>query len=297
VPGVTAVGLNTGMHPLGNMWTTVNVAGMSPSTDPVVVHQVNDGYFAALGIHLASGRFLTRTDVDGVQPVALVNERFVQTRLEGRDPLDDFRAINEELVAYSPELAAKPQLVAINKVDLSETRDNLEYLTELLTSEGFEVFPISAATGQGVTELLRRSLELVRELPEPRAATPQERKVYTLETVRDDYWEAEQLSRHHYEVRGPKIERMTKMTDFKNEEAADRFQRVLEASGVSAKLEALGIEPGDTVHIADFELIWDEATLLVEAREAARRKRRTKRERLSGHTEHEPDFAEDAQTK
>jgi predicted permease len=87
VPGVAAVGLNTGMHPLGNMWTTVNVAGMSPSTDPVVVHQVNDGYFAALGIHLASGRFLTRTDVDGVQPVALVNERFVQTRLEGRDPL------------------------------------------------------------------------------------------------------------------------------------------------------------------------------------------------------------------
>jgi GTPase len=213
--------------------------------------------------------------------------------MEGRDPLDDFRAINEELAAYSPELAGKPQLVAINKMDLGETRDNLDYLTQLLSDEGFEIFPISAATGQGVTELLRRTLERVRDLPDPRPAMPQEHRTYTMATARDDYWEAERLSRHHYEVRGPKIERMTKMTDFKMEEAADRFQRVLEASGISAKLEELGVNPGDIVHFADIELIWDEATLLVEEREAARRKRRTKRERMSKRSGIAPDFAQE----
>jgi len=201
--------------------------------------------------------------------------------LEGRDPLDDFRAINEELAAYSPELASKPQIVAINKVDLVETRDNLEYLTELLSAEGHEVFAISAATGQGVSELLHRTLELVRELPEPQPVVPQQRRVYTIESANEDFWEAEQLSRHHYEVRGPKIERMTKMTDFANEEAADRYQRILEASGISARLEELGVQPGDIVHVADYELIWDQASLDAEEREAARRKRRTKRERLA----------------
>lgn len=87
VPGVAAVGLNTGLHPLGNMSTLVDVAGMPSSTDPVVVHQVNDGYFETLGIHLASGRPLTRTDINGVQHVAVVNERFVRQRIVGREPL------------------------------------------------------------------------------------------------------------------------------------------------------------------------------------------------------------------
>jgi GTP-binding protein len=212
--------------------------------------------------------------------------------LEGRDPLDDFRAINEELAAYSPELASKPQIVAINKVDLVETRDNLDYLTELLSGEGHEVFPISAATGQGVSELLHRTMELVRELPAPQPIAPQQHRVYTMETANEEHWEAEQLSRHHFEVRGPKIERMTKMTDFANEEAADRYQRILESSGISARLEELGVEPGDIVHVADYELIWDQASLMAEEREAARRKRRTKRERLAKRSGFKHEFDE-----
>lgn len=201
--------------------------------------------------------------------------------LEGRDPLEDFRTINEELAAYSPELASKPQIVAINKTDLSETRERLPGLTEALTDQGYEVHAISAATGDGVSELLKRTLELLQEIPESKPVAPQRRRVYTLETARDDQWEVDRLSRHHYEVRGSKIERMTKMTDFKNEEAADRFQRVLEASGISAQLEALGVSPGDTVHIAGEELIWDEAALMAEQFEATRRRRRTKRERIA----------------
>ncbi len=200
--------------------------------------------------------------------------------LEGRDPLVDFHTINEELAAYSPELAAKPQIVAINKMDLAETRANLPRLTEEFATLGLNVHPISAATGEGVADLLRRTLEQLQELPEVEPAVPEVRRVYTMESSRDDYWEVDRLSRHHYEVRGPKIERMTKMTDFKNEEAADRFQRILEASGISAALEERGIGPGDTVHIAGAEMIWDEAALMGEQLESTRPKRRTKRQRL-----------------
>ncbi|MDI3338926.1 MAG: GTPase ObgE [Sphaerobacter sp.] len=201
--------------------------------------------------------------------------------LEGRDPLEDFRTINEELAAYSPELAARPQIVAINKQDLPETQTNLPRLIEALTAQGYEVFPISAVTGEGVPELLQRVMERLRELPREQAPPPHQHRVYTLQETRDDWWEAERLSRHHFAVRGPKIERLTRMTDFSNEEAADRYQRVLEASGISAKLEELGIQPGDVVHVADRELIWDEAALEAEAQEAARRRRRkTRRERL-----------------
>lgn len=200
--------------------------------------------------------------------------------LEGRDPIDDFHAINAELAAYSPQLASKPQIIAINKVDLAETRENLERLTSELCAQGFEIHPISAATGQGVADLLKRVLELLQEIPEGKQVPAQERRVYTLETGREDFWEVDRLSRHHFEVHGTKIERTTRMTDFENEEAADRFQRILEASGISAQLEVLGVRPGDTVHIAGAELIWDEAALLAEKLEADRPKRKTKRQRL-----------------
>ena len=214
--------------------------------------------------------------------------------LEQRDPLDDFQKINEELAAYSPELAAKPQIVAINKIDLPETRENLPRLVAALAADEYPVVAISAVTGEGVRDLLRQVFERLRELPAAApVAAPQERRVYTLETT-PEVWEAERISRHHFEVRGPKIERVTRMTDFANEEAADRFQRILEASGITSKLEELGVQAGDVVHIAGQELVWDEVTIQAEQREAVQtRRRKTKRERtmarLGMNPEEEPE--------
>jgi putative ABC transport system permease protein len=87
VPGVAAVGLNTGLHPLGNMWTQVDVAGAPPTTEPVQIHQINADYTSALGIRLVTGRLLTRSDITGAHAMAVVNERFVRARLEGRPAL------------------------------------------------------------------------------------------------------------------------------------------------------------------------------------------------------------------
>ena len=87
VPGVQATALNTGLHPFGNMSTAVEVIGAPPSAEPVEVHQVNAGYLETLNIRLAAGRQFTDTDINNVQPVALINERFARTRLENRSPL------------------------------------------------------------------------------------------------------------------------------------------------------------------------------------------------------------------
>lgn len=201
--------------------------------------------------------------------------------LEGRDPLTDFAVINQELAAYSDTLAGRPQIVAINKMDLPETQERLSELERTLAGQGYEVFPISAVTHRGVSELLNRVATLLEELPPSEPVVPvQLRHVYTFESTQPDYWEAERLSNHHYEVRGQKIERVTQMTNFANEEGADRFQRILAGEGISAKLEELGVEPGDIVHIADLELIWDQATLDAERQANAKsRRRRTHRQR------------------
>jgi putative ABC transport system permease protein len=100
VPGVAAVGLNTGLHPLGNMRAIANVTGEPPSEEPVQIHNVNAGYTEALGIRLAAGRLFTDGDVATGQPVALVNERFVRSRLNRREPLG--------LTVSVPRLKAPP---------------------------------------------------------------------------------------------------------------------------------------------------------------------------------------------
>jgi putative ABC transport system permease protein len=87
VPGVAAAGLNSGLHPMGDMWAAAEVAGEGPNSEPVQVHNVSADYTNAVGIRLAAGRLLTEADVNGSAPVALVNERFARTRVTGRAPL------------------------------------------------------------------------------------------------------------------------------------------------------------------------------------------------------------------
>lgn len=201
--------------------------------------------------------------------------------LEGHDPIADFDAITEELASYSEELVNKPTFIVINKLDLPETREYLDLLREEFGSRGERIFPISAVTGEGVPELMNAVEERLRDIPRPDRSVDRAERVYTLDEVDEDYWEAERLSAHHFEVRGTKIERTLRMTDFSLEEAAERFQRILERSGIAARLTELGIQPGDVVHIADSELVWEQDLLEAEQEAAAGRSgRRTKRQRL-----------------
>jgi GTP-binding protein len=178
---------------------------------------------------------------------------------EDRDPLDDYRQINEELRLYQPQLAERPQLVALNKLDLPEARDNLPRLLHALPVDKRDIFPISAATGEGIQPLLRRAAELLRELPNPLAELPPSHEVLTWPEPEVDP-NAFTITHEdgRYRVRGKKIERLVSMLNFAQPESLDRLQRVLEASGISQALRDAGIREGDTVLIEKAELTWSE---------------------------------------
>lgn len=182
--------------------------------------------------------------------------------LEGRDPLTDFRTINAELEAFDPAMRDKPMLVALNKVDLVEARDNLDRLRETLMAEGFNLFEISAATGEGVPELNNRiaaelrTIQIEEAEARKRAADTPKRRVYTIGNVDERAWDVQRTGEDTFLVTGVGIERFTAMTNFDLWEAAERYQRVLEGSGISAELTRQGVQQGDIVTIGSHELDW-----------------------------------------
>ena len=110
VPGVAAAAVNSGLHPMGNLRTVVEVPGAAVSAEPVVIQNVSAGYTSAVGIQLAQGRLLSETDVNGPQAVAMVNERFVRSRLGGLPPLGQTVRI--------PQLKMPPVGAAIDTVEI-----------------------------------------------------------------------------------------------------------------------------------------------------------------------------------
>jgi len=172
---------------------------------------------------------------------------------EGRDPVADFEAINRELAAYDPRLAARPQLVAANKTDLPGARDNARRLAEAAGGR-YEVFEISALTGEGLDRLIYRTYRLLETIPvEPAPApiVPDERETdVTLFLVAREG--------NTYVVEGEGIERRVAMTDLDNPEAVQHLQELLVRIGVEDALRAEGIRPGDNVRIGRFEFEYSE---------------------------------------
>ncbi|MBU7005943.1 GTPase ObgE [Phosphitispora fastidiosa] len=169
--------------------------------------------------------------------------------VEGREPIADFRTINRELEAYNPRLAKRPQVVAANKMDLPGAAENYEIFKAEL-GEGFEIFPVSAVTGEGVELLLFRVAEALAE------AVPVELEITEPEKVTRVSAEPRFIAAREnevYVVKGPEVERHYAMTDFNNEEALKRFLRILKAMGVDDELRKLGARDGDTIRIGSLE--------------------------------------------
>jgi len=91
--------------------------------------------------------------------------------MEGRDPIEDYRKINHELQQYNERLARRPQIIAANKMDLPEGQENFDRVAEFMKAEGREIFPISAATGEGMPELMERAWKMLAEYVEEPEAT------------------------------------------------------------------------------------------------------------------------------
>jgi len=168
------------------------------------------------------------------------------------DPLGDFEKINEELALFDPQLARKPQVVVLNKMDLPQAQELWPRIKREIKKLELEAMSISAVTGQGVPTLLQRVVYLLDGLPREEPVV-EETKVFRL-------GEEEPFSiaqeEDGWRVQGTKIERVVAMTNWEYDEAVMRFQRILEAMGISAALEKAGVEVGDTIRIGDIELEW-----------------------------------------
>ncbi len=183
--------------------------------------------------------------------------------VDGREPLDDYHQINKELFAYNPDLAQRPQIVVLNKMDLPDAQAHADELRAVIVGRVGEdnVLAIAAATHQGVEPLLYRMAERLRALPAPdtsAADADEPLLTWPRPEVDPNRFEIEYDDDVGWRVRGVKIERLIKMTNFDQPEALDRVQRVLQASGISAALEEAGVQEGDVVTIANAELIWSE---------------------------------------
>lgn len=167
--------------------------------------------------------------------------------LEGRDPLDDYRQINQELALYDARLPQKPQLIAANKMDLAEARANYPRVREYLTQQGREVFPVSAATGEGLPVLMQRVAELLATCPAPPPAASAEEKIYTAPAPEEVV--VTRAEDGAFVVQEKSLERLVAMTNFDNDEAVWRFQQSWRRRGLDEVLQREGARAGDTVRI------------------------------------------------
>ncbi|MBN1812408.1 MAG: GTPase ObgE [Anaerolineae bacterium] len=171
------------------------------------------------------------------------------------DPLADLFAINGELEAFGHGLVEKPQLVALNKLDEPQVRERWPEIETALKAQGHQPMAISALAREGTRELLYRAAQMLAELPEEPVV--RELPVFRLQED-EDAFTIEREAQDEWRVRGIRIERIATMTVWNLDEAVRRFQRTLERMGITKALEEAGVEPGDTVHIGERELVWEE---------------------------------------
>lgn len=171
---------------------------------------------------------------------------------EGRDPVADFDAINEELRQYSPELSERPQIVAANKVDIMEEPENLERLRAHVEAKGFTLLEISAAAHQGTRQLVGKAAEMLSVLPPvtvyepeyvPRAPAVDSSAPLDIRRSDDGTWL----------VDGPWLQRLMGNVNFADYESRMWFDKTLRESGLFQRLEEMGIQDGDTVSMYDWE--------------------------------------------
>jgi GTP-binding protein len=168
------------------------------------------------------------------------------------DPLADFSQINSELALFDPDLAAKPQVVALNKIDLPEVLERWPVIENQLRARGYEPFHISALAGTNVRPLLYRAHEVLQESLQP--AATEELPVYRYESDPGEF-EIERAP-DGWRVKGEAIERAAAMTYWEYDQSVRRFQRILKALGVEAGLRSAGVVDGDTVRIGEYTLEW-----------------------------------------
>ena len=169
---------------------------------------------------------------------------------EGRDPRDAYEKINRELEKCSERLAALPQIVAANKMDLPDAAEQLERLRAALEPKGVMIFPVSAATAQGFDRMLDHVLQVLDALPPVLEYPEQELE------LGPQYEKGFQIARDDsgaFVVTGGDVDRLLDTTDPNDETSMRRFQQMLIKSGIIAALREMGAAEGATIRLGEWE--------------------------------------------
>lgn len=174
--------------------------------------------------------------------------------VEGRDPIEDIYKINEELKKYGSDVSKKPQIIVANKMDACPNKDEvLDKLKAEFVSQGYEVFGISAATKEGVLELIYHLNDMLREFPRKTIVFEPEMIPEFAGLYGDEPYTVEiDPKTNEFIVEGPKIEKMLGYTNLDSEKGFRFFQEFLKDQGILKELVQKGIKEGDTVRMYGF---------------------------------------------
>lgn len=174
------------------------------------------------------------------------------------EPLENWAIINQELALYDAGLEEKPQLVVLTKMDLPDAIAWEPIIDEEIRKRGYAFCSISAVTRKGIREMLYKVKEMVADAPTAEDLLDEGEQVVIRPEVDEDAFEIERLGATDWRVSGVRIERVAAMTYWEFDATVRRFQRILEASGITQALERAGIEPGHMVYIGEEALEWQE---------------------------------------
>ncbi|WP_297132362.1 GTPase ObgE [Terrisporobacter sp.] len=172
--------------------------------------------------------------------------------IEGRDALEDFDKINDELKLYNERLSTRPQVVVANKIDILEDESVFEDFKEALEERGYKVFKMSAATREGIDDVIAYVSQILKDAEEIEIVSEEELYVPELDDVEEEGLNVE-IEDGVYVVTGKALRRIMYSVNFEDMESIQFFQKTMESQGVFDKLREMGIEDGDTVKIYDIE--------------------------------------------
>ena len=176
--------------------------------------------------------------------------------IDGRDPVNDVKIINEELKKYNKDIESRPTVIAANKIDaLDEVgyETVIEMLKEDFEKDGVKIFPISAVSGKGISELLWYVNDLVKNAPDDVVEFEPEVDLDFHDNPDLPFEVSYNEEDDVYVIEGPRIERMLGYTNLESEKGFEFFQKFLKTNGILDQLEALGIGEGDTVRMYGLE--------------------------------------------
>lgn len=171
-----------------------------------------------------------------------------------RNPVNDYYAINKELKKYSEKLSTRKQIIVANKIDIMQDDTGFKELEKLAKENNIEMFKISAATGEGLKELINRVANVLKELPKEEIIEADEKVVYTLKEDKDTF--DVRIENGIYIVDGPAIEKLLGKVNMEDNESLYYFQKQIKALGVEERLKQMGIKEGDTVKFIIWEFEW-----------------------------------------